>query len=263
MMSPGAAVLVNQALADRYWPRGDPVGRRVTVYKSAQGREDFGQPVRATVVGVVGNVRHFSLDTDFEPEVYLPYTATVWPRMALLVRAAGDPTRLAQPIASAVRAVDPDLPLEGARLGNRVHDLSASLRESLAYRRFMTVLIGAFALPAVLLAALGIYGIVAYLVTQRGREIGIRMALGAGPRAVLGLVLGEGIRLAALGIVLGAAGSAAATRYLRSQLYETSATDAFTFTVAALALMVIATGATLVPARRATAIDPARTLQAE
>jgi predicted lysophospholipase L1 biosynthesis ABC-type transport system permease subunit len=211
----------------------------------------------------VGDVRHFSLDTEFEPEVYLPYTVTVWPRMALLVRTAGDPEGLAPMIARAVRTVDPDLPLEGARLGNRVYLLSESLRQSLAYRRFMTILTGAFAAPAVLLAALGIYGVVAYLVTQRGREIGIRMALGAGPRAVLGLVLVEGMRLAVIGVVLGAIGAAVATRWLRSQLYETSATDVPTFVAAAAVLVAIAAVATLVPARRATTIDPARTLQAE
>jgi putative ABC transport system permease protein len=263
MTSPGTAVLVNQALAARYWPGGDPIGRRLTVYKSAQGRADFGQPVRATVVGVVGNVRHFSLDTDFQPEVYLPYTVTVWPRMALLVRAGGDPGHLAPLIVRAVRGVDADLPLEGARLGNRVHEVRASLRESLAYRRFMTLLIGGFAVPALLLAALGIYGLVAYLVTQRRREIGIRMALGARPGAVLGLVLAEGMRLALVGIALGALGAGVATRWLQSQLYETSATDVPTFIVSAAVLMAIAAAATLVPARRATAIDPVRTLRAE
>jgi putative ABC transport system permease protein len=260
---PGDAVLVNQALAARYWPGGDPIGKRITVYKSAQGRPEFGQPVRATVVGMAGNVRHFSLDTDFAPEVYLPYTITVWPHMALLVRTAGRPERLAPAVTRAVRGVDPDLALEGARLGNRVYGLSESLRESLAYRRFVTGLLAAFAVPAVLLAALGIYGVVAYLVAQRSREMGIRMALGAQRRAVLGLVLGEGMRLAGLGVLIGAAGAAVATRWLRAQLYETSATDPATFLAAAAVLAAIAALATLVPATRATAIDPARSLQAE
>jgi putative ABC transport system permease protein len=263
MRSPGDAMLVNQALAARYWPGGDPVGKRITVYKSAQGRPEFGQPVRGTIVGVVGNVRHFSLDTDFAPEVYLPYTLTVWPRMSVIARTAGDPESLIPTLTRAVRAVDPDIPLEGARLWSRVYDLSASLHESLAYRRFITGLLAAFALPALLLAALGIYGVVAYLVTQRGHEIGIRMALGARRGDVLALVLGEGMRLAGIGVALGAAGAIATTRWLRSELYETSATDPVTFVIAAVVLAVIGAAATLVPARRATTIDPARALQAE
>ncbi len=263
MASPGSSVIVNQSLAGRYWPGADPIGRRITVYKSAQGRPDFGQPIRATVVGVVANVRHFSLETDFQPEVYLPYTVTVWPRMAVLARTAGDTERLVPGIAQAVRGVDPDLPLEGARLVNRVYQLSASLSESLSYRRLVTILIGAFAVPAVLLAALGIYGVVAYLVTQRQREIAIRMAIGATPRTVLRLVLAEGMRLAAMGVALGVAAGLLVTRWLESQLYETSATDPATFIAAAAGLVVVALVATLVPARKATAIDPARMLQGE
>jgi predicted permease len=260
---PGDAVLVNQALAARYWPGGDALGKRVTVRKSAQGRPEFGEPVRATVVGVVGNVRHFSLDTDFVPEVYLPYTITVWGWMSLVVRTAGDPATMLPTVTRAVRSVEPDLPLEGASLWSGVYDLRASLQASLAYRRFITGLLAAFALPALLLAALGIYGVVAYLVAQRSHEIGIRMALGAGRRDIVALVLGEGMRLAAIGVALGAAGAVATTRWLRSELYETSATDPLTFVLAAVVLAAIGALATLLPARRATAIDPARALQAE
>lgn len=260
---PGDAVLVNQALAARYWPAGDALGKRITVRKSAQGRPEFGDPVRARVVGVVGNVRHYSLDTDFVPEVYLPYTVTVWGWMSLLVRTGGDPAALVPAAARAARSVEPDLPLEGASPLNRVYDLPTSLRESLAYRRFVTGLLGAFAVPAVLLAALGIFGVVSYLVAQRGREIGIRMALGAQRQHVVALVLAEGMRLAAIGVVLGTLGAIATTRWLRSELYETSATDPLTFLLAALALAGVSLCATLLPARRATAIDPARTLQSE
>ncbi len=258
---PGDVVVVNQALAARYWPGADPIGKRITVYKSAQGRSDFGQAVEANVIGVVANVRHFTLDTDFVPEVYLPYTITSWTWMSLVVRTAGDPERLIPAVAAAVRTVDPDLPLEGVRLGNRVHAVSGLVRETLAYRRFILGLLSAFAVPAVLLAALGIYGVVAYLVTQRTREMGIRMAVGAQPRAVLALVLREGLRLAALGVAVGAVGSFAATRWLESQLFQVSRTDPLTFLTASVVLVAVATIATLVPARRATAIDPMLALQ--
>jgi len=263
MRSPGDALLVNQALASRYWPGGDPIGKRITVYRSAQGRPDFGQPVRGTVVGVVGNVRHFSLDTDFSPEVYLPYTLTVWPRMSVIARVTGDPAAMIPALTRVTRSVDPDIPLENVRMWFRVYDLSASLQASLAYRRFITGLLAAFALPALLLAALGIYGVVAYLVTQRRREIGIRVALGAQRADVLALVLKEGLRLALIGVGIGAVGAFATTRWLRSELYDTSATDPLTFVLAAGVLAGVAALATLLPARRAMAVDPARTLQAE
>jgi putative ABC transport system permease protein len=144
-----------------------------------------------------------------------------------------------------------------------VYDLPTALGQSLAYRRFITGLLGAFAVPALLLAALGIYGVVAYLVAQRGREIGIRMALGAQRRDVLALVLGEGMRLAGVGVLLGIVGAIATTRWLRSELYDTSSTDPLTFVVSAVVFAGIALVATLLPARRATTVDPARTLQSE
>jgi predicted permease len=260
---PGDAALVNQALARRYWPGADALGKRITVRQSAQGRPEFGEPVHATIVGVVGNVRHYSLETDFVPEVYLPYTVTVWGWMSLVVRTAGDPAALVPAVARAARSVEPDLPLEGVSFSNRVYDLQTSLRESLAYRRFITGLLGAFAVPAVLLAALGIFGVVAYLVAQRSREIGIRMALGAQRRNVLALVLAEGMRLAGVGVLLGTLGAIATTRWLSSELYQTSATDPLTFVLAAFTLAGVSLLATIIPARRATSIDPARTLQSE
>jgi putative ABC transport system permease protein len=260
---PGDAVLVNQALVARYWPGADPIGKRITVRKSAQGRPEFGEPVRGTIIGVVGDVRHFSLDTPFMPEVYVPYTLTVWGWMSLVVRASGDPAALISAVSRAARSVEPDLPITGASISNRIYDLPDMLRQSLAFRRFITGLLGAFALPALLLAALGIYGVVAYLVAQQDREIGIRMALGAQRHDVLRMVLGEGMRLAAIGVLLGTLGALATTRWLTSQLYDTSATDPLTFVLAAVVLAGIGLLATLVPARRATAIDPARTLQSE
>ena len=260
---PGDAALVNEALAARYWPGGDALGKRITVRKSAQGRPDFGEPVHATIVGVVGNVRHYSLDTDFVPEVYLPYTITAWGWMSLVIRSAGEPSMMVPAVTRAARSVEPDLPLDGASNLDRVYDLPDSLRQSLAYRRLITGLLGALATPALLLAGLGLYGVVSYLVAQRRREIGVRVALGARRADVLALVLGEGMRLAGLGVVIGTLGAIATTRWLASELYQTSATDPVTFIGAALILAAISLGATLLPARRATDTDPAQTLRAE
>ena len=170
---------------------------------------------------------------------------------------------MASLITRTVGKVDPDIPLEGSNPWYRIYEMRQALRETLSYRRFMTGLLAAFALPALLLAALGIYGVVAYLVTQRSHEFGIRMALGAQRHAVLRMVLGEGMRLAAVGVILGALGAAATTRWLRAQLYEVSATDPATFAVAAIVLVLVAALATFVPARRATTVDPVRALQAD
>ena len=260
---PGDAVLVNEALARRYWPGRSAVGRHVTVVKSAQGRPDFGEPFRGTVVGVVGNVRHYGLETDFVPEVYVPYTVTVWPRMSILARVEGDPSRLVAEVERAVRRVEPDLPLRGASLGAGVYLLQDLLRESLAYRRFLTGLLVAFAVPALLLAALGIYGVVAYLVSRRTREIGIRMALGAQQGRLLWEVLSEGMRLTLLGVGLGAVGAALTTRWLQAQLYEVTATDPVAFVGAAAILVVVGALAIFIPARRATRIAPTLALQSE
>jgi putative ABC transport system permease protein len=263
LAAPGGAVLVNEALAQRYWPARNPVGRRLTVYKSAQGRADFGEAVRATVIGVVGNVRHFALDTDFVPEVYLPYTVTVWPRMAVLARVEGDATRAALELEQAVLAVEPDLPLRGASFQSGVYRLTESLRESLAYRRLLAGLLGAFAALASLLAALGIFGVVAYLVTQREHEIAIRVALGASRRSVVRMVLGQGLRLGLIGVGIGGLGALAGTRLLRAQLYEVSPMDPVSLLGAACALTLVGLVATYLPARRAAGYDPMRALRSE
>ncbi len=263
MVRESPPVIVNRTLATRYWPGRSPIGEAVTVHKAAQGRVDFGQPVRATVIGVVGDVRHFSLDYDFEPEVYVPYTVSVWPRIAVLVRADGAPGRLALALKRAVLGVDPDLPLEGADFRSGIQTLTGMLDDTLAYRRLMTGLLAAFALPALLLAALGIYGVVAYLVAQRSYEIAIRMALGATHQAVVRMVLHQGLRLALAGAALGLLGSLAATRLLQAQLFGVSSTDHLTLAGATGILMLVGLGASYLPARRSARVPPMRALQSQ
>jgi putative ABC transport system permease protein len=263
MVGESPSVIVNQTLARRYWPGRNPVGELVTVHKAAQGRADFGQPVRATVIGVAGDVRHFSLDYQFEPEVYVPYTVAVWPRIAVLVRADGAPDRLVLALKRAVIGVDPDLPLEGADFRSGVQTLTGMLDDTLAYRRLVTGLLAAFALPALLLAALGIYGVVAYLVVQRSYEIAIRMALGASRQAVVRMVLRQGLGLVLAGAVLGFLGSLGATRLLQAQLFGVSPTDHLTLAGATGILVLVGLIASYFPARRSANVPPMRVLQSQ
>jgi predicted permease len=257
------SVIVNETLARRYWPGRNPIGEAATVYKAAQGRADFGQPVRVTVVGVVGDVRHFTLDTDFQPEVYVPYTLAVWPRIAVLVRADGPPERLALGLKRAVLRVDPDIPLEGADFRSGIQTLTGMLDNTLAYRRLVTGLLAAFAVPALLLAALGIYGVMAYLVVQRSFEIAIRMALGASPQAVVRLVLSQGLRLVLAGAALGSLGALAGTRLLQGQIFGVSPTDHLTLLAAICILLLVGLIASYLPARRSARVPPMRVLQSQ
>jgi predicted permease len=263
MLGGSPSVIVNRTLASRYWPGRSPIGETVTVHKAAQGRADFGQPVRATVIGVAGDVRHFALDSDFEPEVYVPYTLVVWPRIAVLVRADGAPDRLALALKRAVLGVDPDIPLEGSDFRSGIQTLTGMLDDTLAYRRLVTGLLAAFALPALLLAALGIYGVVAYLVVQRSYEIAIRMALGASRQTVVRMVLRQGLRLALAGVALGLLGSLAATRLLQAQLFGVSSTDHLTLSAATSILVLVGLCASYLPARRSARVPPMRVLQSQ
>jgi putative ABC transport system permease protein len=263
MLHPGDAVMVNRTMARRWWPDGSAIGRRITVHKSVQDRPDFGQPVRATVVGVVGDVRHYGVEVEPGPEVYLPYTLVVWPRMALLVRVRGTPDAAVRQITGTLARLEPDLPLAGATLPGGVETVGAILDQGLAYRRLIAGLLGAFTIPALLLAALGIYGVIAYLVAQRTGEIAIRLALGSTAGQVGRLVLRDGLRLALIGVAIGLAGALALARLLRSELFGVSALDPVTLVGAAVVLAGVAAVAIWVPARRATRVSPMDALRAE
>jgi putative ABC transport system permease protein len=263
MAHPGDAVLVNRTMARRWWPEGSVIGNRITVHEMVQGSPDFGAPMRATVVGVVGDVRHYGVEVDPVPEVYLPYTLAPGHRMTLLVRVRGNPDAAVRQISSTLARLEPDLPLVGATLPNGVETLRAILDDGLAYRRLIAGLLGAFTLPALLLAALGIYGVIAYLVAQRTGEIAIRLALGSTSAGVGRLVLRDGLRLALVGVVLGLGGALALARLLRSELFGVSALDPLTLAGAAAVLVGVALAATWVPARRATHVSPTEALRAE
>src|SRR6266550_288308 len=210
-----------------------------------------------TIVGVMGDVRTQALDRVPEPVVVVPRAQWPQPWMRVLLKTAGNPMSLAPLLRAEVLALDKDQPIANLRT------LDSVISESLGERRFQMTLLTAFGAVALLLASLGIYGVVAYSVAQRAREIGIRMALGAQGSSVLKMVVGSGLRLAAVGIGLGLVGAFAVTQALRKALYQVSATDPLTFAAVATLLLAIAALASWAPARRAARVDPMVSLRAE
>jgi putative ABC transport system permease protein len=244
-------VVITDALARRGWPGQDPVGRRV----------HFGPPQAKrpwmTIVGVVNDVRTQRLEDAPRPLLYLPMKQSTSLSVSLVLKTDADPQTLAVPLAREVRAVDPDQPTYGIRTMDEI------VRYATASRRFSTQLLGAFAALALLLAAVGIYGVMAFMVGQRTREIGIRIALGANPRAVVRLVLGQALTLAAAGVVAGVLAAALVTRLLTGLLFEVRSTDPATYTTIALLLGTTAAIAAWRPARHAATVDPIRALRAD
>ncbi len=244
--------LINRAMADKYWPGENPIGKQV-------GPGSTRYPV-STIVGIVPNVKHLSLREEVAPEMYVPYTQRPWPAMLSMqvaMRLRGDPSRVLAAAREAVHSFDPDVPL------GSVATLESIVHASMAETRFSMLVISAFGMLAVTLAAIGLYGVVSYSVMQRTREIGIRMALGAERRDVFAMVVGQGLRLAGMGIAIGVLCALAATRLISSQLYGVSASDPLTFAAVAAGLMIVAALACFVPARRAMTVDPTVALWSE
>ncbi len=239
--------LINEAAMRRFWPHEDPLGKRV----KGQGDEQW-----TTIVGVVGDVRDFGLDRPSPPEFYVPQGEGIGPN-ALLVRTAMDPASIAPAVARAVHEVDSQAAV------TRVLTLEQARSDSMAAPRVIASLFGIFAGLALLIAAAGIGGIMALTVSQRINEIGVRMALGAQPSAILRMILRQGLILTVLGIAIGAAGALAVTGLLKSLLFEVAPTDPATFIVVALVLTASALLAGFLPARRAASIDPIVALRSE
>lgn len=245
-------VLVNRELAERYWPGVDPVGRQLSVGEGADAWP-------ATVIGVVGAVRHRDVSSGFEPQIYAPF-AQAQPSMRrrhIVVRADGSPTALAAAVRGAIRDVDPNLPI------GTLQPMDAVVAEAMLPWSLTSALMGAFGGVALLLAALGIYGVTAYSVARRTREIGIRIACGARGKDVLRLVVGEGLRLTAIGVALGLALAFAVGRLLASLLFGVGAADPVTFALIAATFVGVGLLASYVPARRATRVDPMKALRYE
>jgi putative ABC transport system permease protein len=257
----GTAVLANEAFVRAFWPDQDPIGRVLTLHKAAQGRPDFGEPLPSVVVGVVGDVRHFGLDTPPTPEIYVPYTRNVWGHMTLVARTPEAPEQLVATLRRVLRRVAPELPITLS--GGRAAVGTINVGSGLTSRRFDTYVLGAFAAAALALAAIGVYGLLAYAVAQRRREIAVRAALGATSSEIRRLIVGEGMRLAGAGIVLGIIAGLFLTRLLRTLLYDVGASDPVTFAIVTGLLAVVAWVACYLPARRATRIDPMEALRYE
>jgi putative ABC transport system permease protein len=242
--------VVNEALARKYFAGEDAVGKRILVNMSSE-------PVPTEIVGVVGDARYDKLDGELRPMVYWTPPRLTYPTMTLVVRTSGDPESLSQPAVREIQALDKDQPVADVRT------MESWVADSTARARFGTLLLGAFAVAALVLASVGIYGVISYSVTQRGNEIGVRMALGAQARDVLRMVVGQGMRLVVFGVVLGLVGALALTRVMSGLLYGVAATDPATFAANALLLAAVSLVACYIPARRATRVDPLTALRHE
>ncbi|HKP86634.1 MAG TPA: ABC transporter permease, partial [Blastocatellia bacterium] len=245
-------VIISEAMAKRYFGNESPIGKR---FKQG-GLDRTGNPWME-IVGVVGDVKYSGLDSKPEPAFYLPHLQATLRSMYMVVRTSSNPMSLAPAIRQEVWALDKDQPVA------RVRTMEELLSRSVSQPRFRTLLIGVFAGVALLLAAVGIYGVISYSVTQRTHEFGIRMALGARQGNVLKMVVGEGMKLALIGTAIGLAASYFATRVLSSLLFGVSATDPLTFAGISLLLTAVVFVASYVPARRATKVDPMVALRYE
>ncbi|MGH9395754.1 MAG: ADOP family duplicated permease [Terriglobia bacterium] len=248
LTSPGV-IVINETMTRRYWPKQDPVGRAIRL-----GGSDG---PRLIVVGVVGDVHHWGLDEGMRPQFFRPYTQAGWPVMSIVVRTTKAPATFAPRIKKALAEVLPDRPV------SQVETMEDIVHDSTGSRRFPMILLSAFAFLALILAAVGIYGVVAYSVSQRTHEIGIRMALGAQKRDVLRLVVGQGLALVLIGVGTGIVAALGLTRLMASLLYGVKPTDPLTFIVVSLVLTAVALLACYIPARRATKVNPMEALRYE
>ncbi len=241
--------VINETMAKKFFPDEDPIGKRIHV---TNGPTTFRE-----IVGIVGDVKHYGLDQTTTLQTYEPYMQRPDTYMSLVVRTAGDPTSLSSAIRNEVLKLDKEQPV------STITTLDKLVSTSIAQQKFSMLLLGVFAAVAMLLAAIGIYGVLSYAVTQRTHEIGIRMALGAGRRDVLRLVVGHGMILAGIGVALGLGAAFLLTRLMSTLLFNVNATDPLTFGVIALLLASIALLACWIPARRATKVDPMIALRYE
>jgi predicted permease len=247
---PGAPLVavVNETLVRRYWPHDNPIGKHLLLGRMVKPTE---------VVGVAADVSNLSLAAAPEAEVYLPFPQRPWASMNLILRTAGDPRNWTGAARAAVAAVDRDQPVTA------VNTMEEVLAASTAQQRFSVFLLGVFSVTALVLAAVGLYGAIAYSVAERTQEMGIRIALGADTGDILRMIVGQGLALALAGLVIGAVAALALTRLMSGLLFQVSAADPASFAAGALLFAVVAALASYLPARRATRVDPTEALRYE
>jgi len=245
--------IIDEQFVKKSFPHADPIGKRIT-FGARRGSTDS---TWITIVGVVGHAAHEGLDAEPRIQYYFPTTQSGIGNMTVAVRTTGNPTALLSAAREAVHSIDRNLPLAAVNTMDRL------VETSVGQRKLSMMLLGLFSLIAVVLASIGIYGVMSYSVTQRSRELGIRMALGAARSRVLGLVVGQGMALAGIGVAIGLVAAFALTRFLSNQLFSVGATDPVTFTIVSVLLVAVAFLATLVPAMRATRVDPVVALREE
>jgi putative ABC transport system permease protein len=239
-------IIINETFARRYWPNQNAVGKHILI-----GR----MPAPAEIIGVAADAKNSGLAQDPKAQIYLPFPQLPWGNMNLIVRTAAEPHAMISAVRGQIAALDPDQPVTAVQTVDELMDMSR------AQPRFTTLLIGLFSAAALILAVVGIYGVLAYTVAQRQQELGIRLALGAGKRDIFRLVVGQGLMLTFIGVVIGWVAALALTRFLASVLYHTGAQDLVIFTVAPPVLLAIAFAASYLPARRAMGVDPSEALR--
>jgi putative ABC transport system permease protein len=248
--------VVNENFAKKFFAGVDPLSQRIVVEQPVPGVTKFGPPVAWQIVGVYHDVRNGRLEEDF-PEIDVPFWQSPWPQALISLRAAVEPENLTKSIAGIVQSMDPDLPLGNPRTMEQIMD------RSLSQQRFTAGLFGGFAAIALLLAAVGIYGVMSFAVAQRTHEIGLRMALGAGQGRVFALILKEGMMLAGVGLVLGLFGAYGVGKVMHGLLYDVAVFDFAAFGAVAAALLLAGLLACYIPAHRATLVDPMQALRQE
>jgi putative ABC transport system permease protein len=258
----GDGIVVSESVAMRYWPGQDPVGQPLTIFGASQRRADFGLAQPSHVIGVVADLREFEEKAP-EPlaDVYVPYTRETWPAINLLVRVDGDPAAFIPAFKRAILSIDPAIPVTGSLAAGGPAPMGRGLSQALSTRSYVMWLFGGFAASAFLLALIGVYGVIAYGVTQRTHEFGVRMALGAAPVDVSKMIFKQGLWLAMLGVGLGVGCALVLTRLLTKLLYDTSPTEFSTFVMVSAAVGSTVLLACALPARRAARLDPVAALR--